>query len=98
MIRNFGNKGSEDIWNGDNTAAARKIPRELWEVAHRKLDMIRAAHELGDLKIPPGNRLEKLKGDLKDYHSIRINDQYRIIFKWEQGAAHEVEIVDYHRG
>ena len=98
MIRDFGEKGTEDIWNGDNTAAARKFPREIWKAAQRKLDMIRAAHELGDLRVPPGNRLEKLKGNLKDYHSIRINDQYRIIFKWEQGAAHEVEIVDYHRG
>ena len=60
--------------------------------------MIRAAHEIGDLAVPPGNRLEKLKGNLKDYHSIRINGQYRIIFKWEQGAADEVAIRDYHRG
>ena len=60
--------------------------------------MIHAAHELDDLRTPPGNRLERLKEDLKDYYSIRINDQYRIIFKWDQGAAEEVEIADYHRG
>lgn len=98
MIRGFGDKTTEDIWNGENTAAARKIPREIWGVAHRKLDMIRAAHELGDLRVPPGNRLEKLKGNLRDYHSIRINDQYRIIFKWEGGSANDVQISDYHRG
>lgn len=98
MIRSFGEKGSEDVWKGENTATARKFPRELWKAIHRKLDMVGAAHELGDLRVPPGNRLEKLRGDLKDYHSIRVNDQYRIIFKCEQGAAHEVEIVDYHRG
>ena len=65
-------------------------------MAQRKLDMIHAAHELIDLRVPPGNRLEKLKGKLKDFHSIRINDQFRIIFKWAQGAAEGVEIVDYH--
>lgn len=60
--------------------------------------MVQAAHEHSDLAVPPGNRLEKLKGDLKEYHSIRINDQYRIIFRWEHGAADEVGIADYHRG
>ncbi len=98
MIQGFGDKTTEDVFNGENTAAARKIPREIWEVAHRKLDMIRAAHELGDLRVPPGNRLEKLKENLGNYHSIRINDQYRIIFKWEGGGANDVQITDYHRG
>ncbi len=91
MIRTFRDKGTEDVWNGDNSAQARKI-------AGRKLDMIHAAHEIGDLAVPPGNRLEKLKGDLKEYHSVRINGQYRIIFKWDEGAAHDVEITDDHRG
>ena len=98
MIRSLGDKATEDIWNGDNTAAARRIPHKLWKAAHRKLDMIAAAHELGDLSVPPGNRLEKLKGDLKEFHSIRTNDQFRIIFKWEGGGADDVEITDYHRG
>ncbi len=96
MIRNFGDKATEDIWNGDNTPAARQIPRETWKTAQRKLDMIHAAHQRIDLQIPPGNRLEKLKGKLGDFHSVRINDQYRIIFKWTQGAAERVEITDYH--
>jgi proteic killer suppression protein len=96
VIRSFGGRATQDIWDGENTPAARELSREIWTVAHRKLDMIHAAHELIDLRVPPGNRLEKLKGKLKDFHSIRINDQFRIIFKWTQGAAEEVEIVDYH--
>ena len=96
MIRSFGDPAARDIWNGENSAAARTIPREIWKIAQRKLDMIHAAHTLGDLTVPPGNRLEKLKGRLKDQYSIRINDQFRILFKWEDGAANEVEIVDYH--
>jgi len=96
VIRTFGGRATQDIWDGENTAAARAFPREIWNTAQRKLDMIHAAHELIDLRVPPGNRLEKLKGKLKDFHSIRINDQYRVIFKWSQGAADEVEIVDYH--
>ena len=98
MIRSFGDQATEDIWNGENTSVARKIPREIWKVAQRKLDMIQAAHELNDLRVPPGNRLEKLRGDLKDSYSIRINDQYRIVFKWVQNAAEDVKITDYHRG
>ena len=96
MIRSFGSRASEDIWNGENSGAARRFPREIWGVAQRKLDMIQAAHELVDLRIPPGNRLEKLRGNLKEFHSVRINDQYRIIFKWVQGQAEDVEITDYH--
>jgi proteic killer suppression protein len=96
VIRTFGGRATQDIWDGENTAAARTFPREIWNTAQRKLDMIHAAHELIDLRVPPGNRLEKLKGKLKDFHSIRINDQYRVIFKWSQGAADEVEIIDYH--
>lgn len=96
MIRTFGGRATHDIWDGENTAAARAFPREIWNTAQRKLDMIHAAHELIDLRVPPGNRLEKLRGKLKEFHSIRINDQFRVIFKWTQGAADEVEIVDYH--
>lgn len=96
MIRTLGSRATQDIWDGENTAAARKFPREIWSTAQRKLDMIQAAHDLIDLRVPPGNRLERLKGKLKDLHSIRINDQFRVIFKWTQGAADEVEIIDYH--
>lgn len=96
MLRSFGSRATQDIWDGENTSAARAFPRDMWAAAQRKLDMIHAACEVIDLRVPPGNRLEKLKGKLKDIYSIRINDQFRIIFKWSQGAADEVEIIDYH--
>ncbi len=94
----FAHQGTQDIFDGNDTKAARStLPRELWERARRKLDMLNAAISLDDLRIPPANRLEKLKGRLAGYHSIRINDQYRIVFRWENGiGASEVRITDYH--
>jgi len=73
------------------------LPRALWSTAFRKLDQIDSATDISDLRLPPGNRLEALKGDRKGQHSIRINDQYRICFRWTEGGADGVEIVDYHR-
>lgn len=96
MIRSFGSRSTQDIWNGEDSPAARKLPKDLWSVAHRKLDMLHAAHDVIDLRVPPGNRLEKLKGKMKEFHSIRINDQYRIIFRWAPGGPEEVRITDYH--
>jgi toxin HigB-1 len=97
VIASFGNQGTEDIYHGRDTTAARKtLARPLWPIARRKLDMINAAEDVKDLRSPPGNRLEALKGDLDGYYSIRINDQFRIIFRFTMGAAEEVEIVDYH--
>ena len=96
MITSFRDKTTEDVFNGHNTKDARQIPKEIWNVAARKLDMINAAHDLKDLLAPPGNKLEKLKGTLSPFHSIRINDQYRIIFKWNAGNAELVQIIDYH--
>ncbi len=97
MIQSFKNIGSEDIYNGHNSADARRLlPRQLWNVATRKLDQIDVAVALDDLRVPPGNRLEALKADRLGQHSIRINDQYRICFKWNESGAEEVEIVDYH--
>ena len=96
MILSFKDKITEDIFNGLNTKAARYIPRPLWDAAFRKLDMLNAAHELKDLLTPPGNRLEKLKGEFSEFHSIRINDQFRIVFKWAHGNAETVGIIDYH--
>lgn len=93
MIVSFGNKESEKIWNG---IVSKKLPREIQEVTRRKLRMINNSIDINDLKVPPANRLEKLKGDLKEFYSIRINNQWRIIFKWENGNAFEVEILDYH--
>jgi len=96
VIINFADKTTEDIYNGVDSKPARKIPMVIWSIAQRKLDMIDAAAEIKDLKIPPANRLEKLKGSLDGYFSIRINDQYRIIFKWINSAAENVKITDYH--
>lgn len=93
MIVGFGNKETEKIWNG---IVSKKLPREIQDVARRKLRMINNSIDITDLRIPPANQLEKLKGDLKEFYSIRINNQWRIIFKWENGNAFEVEIVDYH--
>jgi len=96
VIINFTDKTTEDIYNGLDSKPARKIPMVIWTIAQRKLDMIDAAADLKDLKIPPANRLEKLKGALDGYYSIRINDQYRVIFKWINSGAVNVKITDYH--
>ncbi len=97
MILSFADNATEDIFDSKNLPAARKrLPRDLWSVAFRKLDQIDAAVELDDLKIPPGNRLEALKGDRKGQFSIRINDQFRICFQWIELGAENLEIVDYH--
>ena len=96
MIIDFGDVATEDFFHGVASKAARKIPPNLGAVTHRKLDMLNAAHVLMDLRLPPANRLEALKGDLKGYYSIRVNEQYRVVFKWLEGNAYEVRIVDYH--
>lgn len=96
MILNFTDKTTEDIFNGLDSRAARRIPQTVWKVAVRKLDMLNAAHVLTDLRVPPANRLEALKGRKAGYHSIRINDQYRIVFQWHDGTAKNVLITDYH--
>jgi toxin HigB-1 len=93
MIASFGSKETEKIWKGQRVS---KIPLTVQEVGRRKLRMLNNAVDLADLRIPPANRLEKLSGDLKSFYSIRINDQWRIIFKWNAGNAFEVEILDYH--
>ena len=97
MIQSFGNKASEDIFNGNNTKNARKTcPKALWKVARRKLDQLDSVVELKELKIPPGNKLEILIGDRKNEYSIRINDQYRICFVWLHSGPDCIEITDYH--
>lgn len=93
MIKSFGDKESEKIWNG---IRSKKLPNEIQDVARRKLRMINNAHDANDLRIPPANRLEKLKGDLQESYSIRINNQWRIIFQWINNDAYEIRIVDYH--
>jgi proteic killer suppression protein len=99
MIRSFADKATEDLFNGRSTKAARKaLPMTLWRVAGRKLDALDQAEGIDDLRVPPGNRLEALKKDRKGQHSIRINDQYRLCFRWTDAGPEEVEVVDYHRG
>ena len=93
MIISFGDKETEKVWNG---SVSKKLPREIQEIARRKLRMINNSVNVIDLQIPPSNRLEKLKGDLKEFYSIRVNTQWRIVFKWENGNAAEIKITDYH--
>ena len=93
MIKSFGNKNTELVWNGERI---KKPSLQVQNVARRKLRMLNNAQDVTDLRIPPANRLEKLSGNLKRFHSIRINKQWRIIFNWENDNAFEVEIVDYH--
>ena len=93
MIKTFADKQTEKVWNRE---FSKKLPTDIQKAARRKLIMVHAASVLSDLKIPPKNQLEKLSKDRKGQHSIRINDQWRVCFRFEQGDAYEVEIVDYH--
>jgi toxin HigB-1 len=97
MIQSFKNAGTEDIFNGENTRAARKAcPASLWKIAARKLDQLDSVTSLDELRVPPGNQLEALAGNRQGQHSIRINQQYRVCFTWTGLGPIEVEIVDYH--
>lgn len=93
MINSFGDSETEKIWNG---MVSLKLPIQIQNVSRRKLRMINNAQNIKDLRIPPANRLEKLKGNLSDFHSIRVNDQWRIIFVWKSNDAYKVKIIDYH--
>jgi proteic killer suppression protein len=95
-MRSVGDAATEGVFHGANTKAARTIPKNLWSVARRKLDMLNAATNVAALRIPPGNRLEALKGDRAGSFSIRVNDQYRISFRFEGEDAHDVRCEDYH--
>lgn len=97
MIQSFADTGTADVFNGRNTRAAKKrCPEVLWTVARRKLDMLDYAVRLDDLRVPPGNRLELLRGDRQGQHSIRINNQYRVCFRWTDAGPAHVAIEDYH--
>ena len=93
MILSFGSKETEKVWIGERVP---KWPLDIQETGRRKLRMLNNSQNIADLRIPPSNRLEKLSGDLKGFYSIRINDQWRIVFKWSDGNASEVKIIDYH--
>ena len=96
MILSFGDTATADLYHARPTKNARRFPPDIVKAALRKLDVLNAAHQLIDLHSPPGNRLEALKGDLHGFHSIRVNDQWRIIFRWVEGSAADVALVDYH--
>ena len=98
MIGSFGNDATSDVFHGRRSRHVRKLPPDVIRVAVRKLDLINAAHVLLDLRSPPGNRLELLRGDWSGFHSIRVNDQWRVVFRWAEGQAQDVQLVDYHRG
>jgi proteic killer suppression protein len=97
MIQTFKNTGTEDLFNGNHTKAARRLcPTSLWKIAARKLDQLDSVTSLEQLKIPPGNRLEALTGSRQGQYSIRLNDQYRLGFIWTPNGPAQVEITDYH--
>ena len=97
MIQSFATKGSEDVFNGRNTRSARAVcPQHLWPIATRKIDQLDSVEILDELRIPPGNRLEALRGNLRGHYSIRINQRYWICFQWTESGPSKVDIVDYH--
>ena len=96
MIQSFANKAAADIFRERNSKDARQIPKALWRVVQRKLKMLDVAARVDDLESPPGNRLQPLKGQMRGRYSIRVNDQYRVTFRWENGHAFEVAVEDYH--
>ena len=96
MIRSFADEGTEDLYNGIVSKKAMRIPKDIWPSARRKLDKLNYAGGLQDLMVPAGNRLEKLEGRLSGCYSIRVNDQFRVVFRWLSDGAHDVQIVDYH--
>lgn len=96
MIVSFADDATADLFHGHETARVRRWGTDVKKVARRKLDLVNAAAKLDDLRAPPGNRLEALKGELVGLHSIRVNDQWRLVFRWKDGAPHDVKMTDYH--
>jgi proteic killer suppression protein len=96
MIQSFADQTTADIFRERDTKAARQIPKNLWRIVQRKLKMLDVAARLDDLESPPGNRLKALRDDMSGRHSIRVNEQYRVTFRWENGHAFEVAVEDYH--
>jgi len=98
MIASFGDQATSDLYHGVRSRRARPFPADVVPAAPRKLDMLNAAQTLLDLRSPPGNRLKRLRGKWRGFHSIRANEQWRVVFRWADGAAHDVQLVDYHEG
>jgi proteic killer suppression protein len=97
VIVSFGDKATEAVFHGTPIRLLKRFPADVLRRASVKLDYLNGASDLIDLEKPPGNRLEALKGDLRGFHSIRVNDQWRIVFRWESTDAHDIRLVDYHR-
>ncbi len=97
MIVSFGDRATEDLYHGRPTSRAHRFPHDIVGLVLVKLDMLNGAAAVRDLKSPPGNRLEALRGDLKGLHSVRVNDQWRVVFRWENSGAYDVRLVDYHK-
>jgi proteic killer suppression protein len=96
VIGSFADKATEDVFYGDDTKSARRLPRTLWPIIRRKLDLLHGASSLNDLAVPPGNRLERPRGDQRGRHSIRVSGRYRITFRFEADGAWEARCEDYH--
>ena len=96
MIASFSDRATKDLFHGRTSSRIRRLPQDILAIALDKLDVLNAAHELRDLRSPPGNRLKALRGDMSGFHSMRVNEQWRIVFRWSEGVAHEVRLTDYH--
>lgn len=96
MIVSFADKTSQDIFHGDDSKATRRISGDLWKRIQGKLDLLNASTTLDDLRVPPSNRLEKLRGEWKGFYSVRVNDQYRLVFRFIDGTPLDVQCIDYH--
>lgn len=96
MIVSFADQATQDIYNGVNSKVARKLPKQLWERIRDKLDLLNASQTIGDLRVLPANRLEKLRGNWQGFYSVRVNEQYRIVFRFEAGHCSAVQCIDYH--
>ena len=96
MIISFGDRATEDLYHGRMTRRVRRFPSDIIQAALRRLDMLNSAQSIEDLYAPPGNHLHRLRGEFKDYHAIRVNDQWRIIFIWREHDTYEVSLTDYH--
>lgn len=97
MIVSFGDRATEDLYHDRPTSRARRFPRDIVDLALAKMDLLNAAAAVLDLRSPPGNRLESLRGDLKGHHSIRVNEQWRLVFRWEGNNAYDVRLMDYQK-
>ena len=97
MIVSFGDRATDDLYHDRPTSRARRFPRDIVDLALVKMDLLNAAAAVLDLRSPPGNRLESLRGDLKGHHSIRVNEQWRLVFRWEGNNAYDVRLMDYHK-